>query len=359
MTLSWSISRDSALETCERRYYYQYVVTARSNSRDPRLREIAHLKHVQSIAMWQGDAFHHAAADLVRALASRRPVDLPSLVARTRATMADHWGFSAARAYRSDAKAVGEGRGVALFEHEYEHPLPSDARDVTLERVAAWIERFAAWAEERELAGLLRRATRVWIEPQTFGPQAPGFHVKGVQVLTKVDLAIRTADGQFRIFDWKTGLVPATSSNRTTDAEYQVTVYQLWPHLTLTVPLEAITATLVYFATSPAIEQTFAIDENTRARALRRVGSAIARARYLDGGGDAPPLGEEDFDLAAHVGLCRWCCFKRVCQGAVAGTGAPPDNVVLELDFGGVGGDPGSQAGSATGGGLSPMGLIA
>ena len=355
MTLNWSISRDSALETCERRYYYQYVVTARSNSRNPQLREIAHLKHVQSIAMWQGDAFHGAAADIVRAFASRRPLDVPGFVARTRAAMAGQWDFSAERVYRSDAKALGEGRGVALFEHEYDHPLSADARDAALDRVGAWIERFAAWAAERELAGLLRRASRVWIEPQTFGPQAPGFRVQGAQVLTKVDLAIRTADGRFTIFDWKTGVVPAASAYDSTDAEYQVTVYQLWPHLALAVALEAITATLVYVTSAPVVEQTFAIDENTRARALRRVGGAITRAQYLEGGGDAPPLAEEDFDLAAHVGLCRWCCFKRVCQGAVAGPPTPPDDGVLELDFGGGAGKAGSRAGV----GLSSAGLFA
>lgn len=353
MTLNWSISRDTALETCERRYYYRYVVTARSNSREPRLREIAHLKHVQSVAMWQGDAFHRAAADIVRALANRRAVNVHDVIARTRAAMASHWDFSATRAYRSDAKALLQGRGVALFEHEYEHPLPPDARDAALDRVAAWINHFAAWTKDRELADLLCGAARVWIEPQAFGAQAPGFRAQGMQVLTKVDLAIRTADGRFTIFDWKTGIVPATSPYGASDAEYQVTVYQLWPHLALAVPLEAITATLVYVASTPAVEQTFAIDENTRARALRRVGGAITRARYLDGGGDAPSLTEEDFDLAAHVGLCRWCGFKRVCQGAVAGPPVPPDDGVLELDF------EGGAGSSGAGGGLSSVGLFA
>jgi hypothetical protein len=357
MTLTWSISRDATLEKCERLYYYQYVVTARSNSRDPRMREIAHLKHVQSVAMWQGDVFHRAAADVVRVVASGRPPDVSSVVARTRAAMAAQWDFSAARGYLSDPKALGDGRGVALFEHEYDQPLSAEARDGALDRVSGWLERFVVWTRKRGLAGVLRRATRTWIEPDTFGPQAPGFHAQGAQVLTKVDLAVRSADGRFAIFDWKTGAARAASAYRTTDGEYQVTVYQLWPHLTLAVPGEAITATLVYVGADPLVEQTFTIDQNTRARALRRVEGAIIRARYLEGGAGAPPLMEEDFDLAAHVGICRWCSFKRVCQGGVATPATAPDEGVLEFDFGGS--NAGRSAAGGAGGGLSSAGLFA
>lgn len=32
---TWSISRDETFHTCERRYYFQYLAQANSNSRDP------------------------------------------------------------------------------------------------------------------------------------------------------------------------------------------------------------------------------------------------------------------------------------------------------------------------------------
>lgn len=336
MTPAWSVSRDSTLEACERRYYYQYIVTARSNSRNDLLRQIAYLKHVRSIAVWAGDIFHSAAADLVRTLARRRLADIDSVIAQARTRMHAEWDFSAAGTYKSNVKALADGHGVALFEHEYELAIPDDAKEQSLDRVSEWIERFAAWTRECDLTATLRRAKQVWIEPKTFGPQAPGFRMDGAQVITKVDLAIQSLEGEFRIFDWKTGAVPADAVYRTPDSEYQVTVYQLWPHLSLAVPLNAITATVVWVSRSPAFEQHFAIDENTRERAMRRLRSAIARARYLEGGAGAPLFVEDDFDLAAHLGICRWCRFKRVCQGSVSGLRLTPDDGVLEFDFGGT-----------------------
>jgi hypothetical protein len=80
MQLSWSVSRDQTLHNCERCYYFQYLAEAKINSRDQTLREIALLKKLKNIPMWQGDAFHAAIADYLRDLKSGKQPSLDQLI---------------------------------------------------------------------------------------------------------------------------------------------------------------------------------------------------------------------------------------------------------------------------------------
>lgn len=303
--LTWSMSRASTLERCERRYFFEYVAGARRNSGDPRLRAIAQLKRLKSLALWQGDIFHTVAAQFVQALRFGRRLPPEHLAATAAGMLKARWR----------ASSLDLGDGIVLFEHAYGVSLAPDALELAVERVGGWLRRFATWAGEHSLQAILGRARRVWIEPPAYGRGAPGFLLDDVQVLTRVDLAVERSDGTFVIYDWKTTAQPPTSSVEfTDDAELQVTAYQLWPHQTLGVPLEAITAELIYVAVEPLLVRTFAIDSDIRERAMRRVAAGIRRARGLHGIGDHAPLGEMDFDLAAAPWTCRWCQYKRICQ---------------------------------------------
>lgn len=307
-SLTWSMSRANTLERCERRYFFEYVAGARRNSREPRLRTIAQLKRLKTIAVWQGEAFHAVAAQFVRALRAGSRLPVAHLAATAAQRLEAGWRSS----------SLGFDDGVALFEHAYGVPLAPDALERAVERVGVWLDRFAAWAIEGNLRAVLTRARRVWIEPPTFGRTAPGFMLDSVQVLTKVDFAIEQSDGAFVIYDWKTSAQPpATSVEFTDDAELQVTVYQLWPHRVFGVPLSSITAQLLYVGVDPVLPRMFAIDGDISERAIRRVTRGIRRARALHGLGDHAPLAEADFDLAVAPGMCRWCPFKRICQADI------------------------------------------
>lgn len=308
--LSWSMSRAGTLEACERRYFFEYVAGARRNSRDRRLRMIAELKRLKTLAMWQGEVFHIVARQFVQALRAGRHLTHGQLVATAANALERGWRTS----------SLGTPDGVVLLEHAYAMPLDPDALGRAVERVGAWLNRLTRWADEVDLATALRQANRVWIEPPAFGFGSPGFLLDGVQVRTKVDLALKQPDGAFAIYDWKTTQQPpATSAEFTDAAELQVTIYQLWPHRTFGVPLAAITAHLIYVGVDPVLARTFAIDSDINERAVRRIAAGIRRARALHGLGDHAPLAETDFDLASAPGMCRWCAYKRLCQEEFGG----------------------------------------
>jgi CRISPR/Cas system-associated exonuclease Cas4 (RecB family) len=204
-----------------------------------------------------------------------------------------------------------------LFEHEYGIHLPEDQLEAVINETSNWIGCFLAWAEDVDLRKAIASARECWIDPDTFGPTAPGFRVEGQQVLVKVDLALKTRNGVFEIWDWKTGKIRERNPNRIDPAALQVNVYQLWPHLQFGVPLENIRAHLVYVAWQPAEEVTYEIDADVREYVLSIVRRSLDRVIHFSGRGTVADLDIGDFDSAVTPGLCRSCNFKRICLRSV------------------------------------------
>ena len=314
MGTTWSVSRDQTLQTCERRYYFQYLAPARANSRDETLREIALLKKLKNIPMWQGELFHSLVAEYLQNARRRTPYRPLALLEKVKARIKREWEASANTLIRPNTRSVDNGDSVTLFEHEYgELPAGIDYIEVT-HRVEELFWRFVAWADDKELVQSVQQAKNVWIEPQMFGPQAPGFEIDSVKVLMKVDLAMLSCDGQFEIFDWKTGIPPLHPTGAMSNAEFQVTVYQLWPHLAFHRPIDAIQAHLVYVGADPISQQTFGIDQNALAYTLSLVRRSIAHILSYDSGYQNAELRIDEFDFAAISSTCEKCSFKRLCQ---------------------------------------------
>src|SRR5260370_13486072 len=314
MGATWSISRDQALQTCERRYYFQYLAPAKINSRDETLREIAMLKKLKNIPMWQGELFHSLVADYLQAVRQRTPDHASALLHKMKARIEREWESSASTSVRSNARSLSNNGNITLFEHEYnEIPIGVDHIEVT-RRVENLFWKFVAWVEEQGLVRSIQQAKNVWIEPQMFGPQVPGFQVDGVTGLIKVDLALLTCDEQFEIFDWKTGALPSQPAGAMSQAEFQVAVYQLWPHLAFHHPLDEIQAHLVYIGADSVFQQGFDIDQNVLAYTLGLVRRSIAQVLFYDNGYQNAELSLDDFDFAATPSACQKCSFKRLCQ---------------------------------------------
>lgn len=318
MQVSWSVSRDQILHNCERCYYFQYLAAAKINSRDKMLQEIAFLKKVKNIPLWKGDAFHTAVADYLRNLRAGIQPTLAQLTDRLREQMMSEWNFSVKKDFISNPRDIDKPGGLALFEHVYEVKVEPEVSDI-IEGVITGLSQFVAWIDDGNVIDSLKTASRIWLEEPVFGPNAPGFYVDGVQVLVKTDLAILTPDNKFEIFDWKTGAPSSFSSKAPNGAEFQVNVYQLWPHLGLGHPLESIRAHLVYVEQDPPLLQTFGIDGNLKEQTLASIRRSIDRVKMFAG---LHENGQEklrlcDCDFGFSVNRCKRCKFKRLCQRTV------------------------------------------
>ena len=317
MALTWSVSRDQILHSCERRYYFQYLAPARINSRDATSKEIAFLKKLQTISMWQGEVFHAIVANSIRRIRRGESLLSDTWLSRLKNKLEREWAFSNSKRFRDDPRAINQDGGLALFEHEYDEKLEHNSCMTVIQVIETLVKRFATWAEQTDLASSVQRAKQVWIEPPIYGAGVPGFLVNNVQVIAKVDLAFLSRDGKFEIFDWKTGKPPLHGAQQHSQAEFQVGVYQLWPHLSLKRPLEAIQAHLVYCGTAPVQEQIFQIDQNSFEYTLGVIRRSIARVLHFGNAEGEVKLSLEDFDFATYPEACQRCSFKRLCQRMV------------------------------------------
>jgi hypothetical protein len=204
-----------------------------------------------------------------------------------------------------------------LFEHEYKVELPADQLEAAITGASRWMKSFLDWAENAGLGTAIRNASRYWIEPEPFGPGAPGFKVDGQQVLVKVDLALQSRQGMFEIWDWKTGKLRERNPRRIDPAALQVNVYQLWPHIQFGIPLENVRAHLVYVAEQPVEDIVYEIDADVREYVLSIVRRSLDRVVHLSGRDSEESFSIEDFDYAVAPGLCRTCNFKRACLRSV------------------------------------------
>jgi hypothetical protein len=159
-------------------------------------------------------------------------------------------------------------------------------------------------------------AKRRWIEPAPWGEGAPGFLVGEVQAVTKVDLALHLRDGQFRIYDWKTGKRPATENGGASNST-QVSIYMLWPHLVMNFPLEKVRSSLVYLGDSEAQEVQFNLDEELAVETKQIIWDSVEQAQRWEGYVKSGRLNIETIDFASSVSECRKCNFKRVCRAAL------------------------------------------
>ena len=316
--LTWSFSRDQMLKSCERKYYFQYLIQeAYLNSPDPWRRAIALLKKVKNIPMWQGECIHEAIADFLTQYQEGNDAQFERLALTLQQRMKRDWNFSEKRQFREEPASIGRF-GAALFEHEYNEVAPETQVSELIDEAREMLSRFYKWAHSHPtFLSDFKSAKRRWIEPPPWGDAAPGFMVGEVQAITKVDLALLLQNGQFRVYDWKTGKRPVTEKSGMSNST-QVSIYMLWPHLVMNIPLDKVSSSLVYLGDGEAQELNFQLDEELAVETKQIIWDSVEQAQRWEGYVKSDRLTLENIDFASSVNECRKCNFKRVCRAALS-----------------------------------------
>lgn len=308
---TWSVSRDQQLQTCERRYYFQYLAGARVSAADPMQRRLGILKKLKSIRMWEGDCVHWAIARFLGAVRDKRSLRAEQVLAELRDKMEREWQFSEQKRFRAQPLLIDKG-GLGLVEHEYDCAPTGVTAGSLYEDAARGFEKFVAWGDG--VCAKVRMADNIWIEPPVFGPEAPGFFLDGVQVLAKVDLAVEGSGEFFEIYDWKTGVAPVHNGSCITQNELQVCVYQLWPHLSMRLPLELVSSRLIYLGGETPEVRAHRLDEKSVPLVVQMVRNSVALAGRWEKNFESGFVRLEDLDYAGWPGHCRECAFKAICR---------------------------------------------
>lgn len=312
MVSNWSVSRDQILHSCERKYYFQYMVNARINSRDESLREIAFLKKLKNIHLWKGSILHDIISDYLNYNVKGYSISIDKLLNDYETNIKKQWECSYKKEYDVNKSKIGKGNIFALMEHEYDEELPDGLLYNTIDEIKNQFFKFYDWSEEYTLLKKIRTSSKHWIEPPYFGYNASAFNLDNIKIIAKVDLAIQNRDNSFEIFDWKTGKLPR-NSNRISHDEFQAGVYQLWPNIELNYNLEDIKAHILYL--SDETHKSYEINGNKKEYYLNLIFKSVMKINQLEIVKD--DLSFNDLNLAISPKICNLCSFKRLCQREV------------------------------------------
>jgi hypothetical protein len=272
------------------------------------------LKKLKNILMWEGECLHWGIARFIGAVRDNHSVSSERVTNELKGKIQREWLFSEQKRFLTQPALIDKG-GLGLVEHAYDSVPNGVNSDVVYEKVARGFQTFAAWAEgAAAICEKVRTADNVWIEPPVFGADAPGFHLDGVQILTKVDLAIEKSGDFFEIYDWKSGKAPVQNGTNISQNELQVCVYQLWPHLSMSLPLALVSSNLVYLGAETPAVQTHRLDERSVPMVLLMIRNSTTLADRWAKNFERGLLRLEDLDYAGWAGHCRECGFKAVCR---------------------------------------------
>lgn len=192
---SWSVSRDSTLQECPRKYYFSYYGSWGGWESDApkRIREIYLLKQLKNRPLWIGEVVHQCISRSLTNLSRGIPVlTLEKILSITRDRMRQDFRHSKALRYRQNPKAY-----TGLFEHEYE----MDVSDAEWKAAAGQVDRCLVNFYESEH---FRRFTSLertqFLEIERFS----SFNLDNIKIHVRLDCAVEDG-GRIIVWDWKTG----------------------------------------------------------------------------------------------------------------------------------------------------------
>lgn len=280
---SWSLSRHDTFTTCKRRYFYAYYAARE----DP---EVHRLKKLSALPLWAGSVVH----DVLERLLKERdglpsPTEQEALVREAvHARMVGDWRDSQQGSTR-----------FRLFEHEYDLPVEPEDKKIAVTVVMRSL-RHAFRSPTLGAAFAAGRAARLSVE------ELVSFHVNGVPVLLRMDLAFRQDDGGVLIVDWKTGRKEGRFN------ETQLAGYALYARAQGWVRDTAELRTELAYLVLPRFVRR-AVQPATLAHARRFVERSAAAMKALLRDPLANVAHIDDFPMIDRPQVCRRCNFRRLC----------------------------------------------
>ncbi|MEK7705799.1 MAG: PD-(D/E)XK nuclease family protein [Myxococcota bacterium] len=294
--IHWSVTRHRALESCERRYYYQYYGSRGGGQADavPALRELYMLKQLRTRFMWVGEIVHEMIELMLTSLHRGVRVPVDALIERGTRRMRAQYAESVQRLYR-----LRPGQACGLIEHEYDEAIAPEDWSSRRDAMQQCLHTFAGLPL---VQAILAAPAWRWLAVETLG----SFELDGARIVAKPDLVWRSDDDAVEIIDWKTG-----ASGPGVIDELQVAVYGLHALRAWGADPERLRARLVFLGSG--LESPYALDAHALARADDSIKASVMRMRSLALDG---PRGEDAFARTEDLGRCRHCPFRRPCGRA-------------------------------------------
>lgn len=314
MRRTYSYSKRQVMETCTRKYFYEYYAGAAGTPFDSERKQLVQTcKAMSSVAAEGGKIVH----SMIRIFLAKRPDWGSSWFIKTAAA-----NFDKNVAYSRDPSALASQRNqqyppLLLAEFAYGDEEAELKAATAREQMITCLNRFfrdpTVQAVYNGSVGVPER-----VEVKIGGLKIAGYGIDGV-----IDLWAPTGDEGIEIVDWKTGKVGISQDS------LQLAVYGLWAMAKKSVPVERIVVRKVFLGDARAPTEPTRLDAALLRRGKVRIIQDVERMVELDEYGR---LGLEGaFTPCANPNVCRHCEFKAVCSTGCSVIGLKPTSVSLPV----------------------------
>lgn len=298
---SWSLSRHKTLQSCQRKYAYDYYVSHNGwlqYNVSPEAQHAYRLKKLQHLPMFFGHVAHEIIEETITMILRHNEVpDVTTLIERARRKLNDAYIQSKNEA----AWAAKPSRSTMLYDMYYDGQLNKEEVAIYQERLHIIFENFLNSYTVQQL-----RQNREFIDLQ----QAEEFRtikLNDITVYLVMDILYKDRrTDQWVIVDWKTG-------KSTADDRQQLALYAYYVHKTLRVPLEQIEVRNEYLLENRYVNtQLDDIDLDVfmhlYSDSVRLMKSFQADILTNE------PVELEDFACTQFINRCEKCNYKQMCR---------------------------------------------
>ena len=298
---SWSLSRHKTLQSCQRKYAYDYYVSHNGwlqYNVSPEAQHAYRLKKLQHLPMFFGHVAHGIIEETIMMILRHNEVpDVTTLIERARRKLNDAYIQSKNEA----AWAAKPSRSTMLYDMYYNGNLNREEVAIYQERLHIIFENFLNSYTVQQL-----RQNREFIDLQ----QAEEFRtikLNDITVYLVMDILYKDRrTDQWVIVDWKTG-------KSTADDRQQLALYAYYVHKTLRVPLAQTEVRNEYLLENRYVNtQLDDIDLDVFMHlfsdSVRLMKSFQADILTNE------PVELEDFACTQFINRCEKCNYKQMCR---------------------------------------------
>jgi CRISPR/Cas system-associated exonuclease Cas4 (RecB family) len=312
---AFSWSRQRMFYQCARKLYWQYYGSWNGWEADAPVvsRTAYRLKQLKSLAMLVGETFHEELAEILRRRAPQ-PAAVPT--AQLKADMERRLLKRLRESRDADWERYGDPKGYTiLFEDYYGSGVSADMEAQAIDRLRSCVDGFAADGFGRRAFGAPKEKLR-FIDPRTVSETR--VILDGLVLYGSPDLVVEGKTGGLHIVDWKTGMPRPHDVNVA-----QLAVYGLFVQQKFAMPLERMTAHLVYVGAAERREQNV-VDGEPEARRTIATFVTDVKSRLTDP--DANLAGDMDrFPMTTNTAMCRSCNYRELCGRVEEAAAAPAE----------------------------------
>lgn len=210
--LSWSNTRITLLDYCEKKYFLNYYTSALKNDFPQEWKLVQILKRCKSLDMWIGEKTHYVISDYLNAIQKGENTDFlfENCLVKIDQEMRSEFAFSKVK----DFSVLDFTQNGGLSEHFYGEDI-DDKLDDAIGKVKHNFEAFVDSEWGKKVISLIQHHKLVYVEE----PRVPDFggmkvvlkgvsDLENVNIMASPDFGVMVWDREYYILDRKTGKEP-------------------------------------------------------------------------------------------------------------------------------------------------------